>query len=51
MMRSNEPRLVVHAGCVRIFYAEQLPGEKWRHWQRILGPAGTPAESASSRRP
>lgn len=36
--RGNHPRLVLQAGQVRVFYAEQLPGEKWRHWQRRLNP-------------
>ena len=36
--RGNHPRLVLVDGQVCIFYAEQRPGEKWRHWQRVLGP-------------
>ncbi len=39
--QANEPRLVVHGGQVRLFYAEKLPDGKWRHWQRILGPASS----------
>lgn len=36
--RGNHPRLVLVNGKVHIFYAEKQPGEKWRHWQRRLGP-------------
>lgn len=45
--RGNHPRLVLQGGQVRIFYAEKLPGGKWRHWQRLLSPA--PAEPAAAR--
>lgn len=34
--RGNHPRLVLLDGQVQLFYAEQRPGEKWRHWQRRL---------------
>ena len=34
--RGNAPHLVFHGGQVLVYYAEQLPGEKWRHWQRRL---------------
>lgn len=36
--RANTPLLIEHGGRIRIFYAEQMPGGKWRHWQRILDP-------------
>ena len=38
--RGNAPQLVLHDGHVLVFYAEQLHGGKWRHWQRRLGAAG-----------
>lgn len=43
--RGNAPQLVLLDGEVHVFYAERLPGEKWRHWQRRLDAAG-PAPSA-----
>lgn len=36
--RGNHPRLVQQGGRVSVFYAEKLPGGKWRHWQRRLDP-------------
>jgi hypothetical protein len=40
--RGNHPQLVLHDGRVRVFYAEQFPGGKWRHWQRLLTPIAPP---------
>lgn len=34
--RGNHPRLILIEGQVFIFFAEQRPGEKWRHWLRRI---------------
>ncbi len=46
--RGNAPQLVSLDGQVHVFYAERLPGKKWRHWQRRLDSA-TPAAPSSAR--
>jgi hypothetical protein len=45
--RGNQPQLVMQGGRVRVFYAERVPGEKWRHWQRILGSAAATSSTRS----